>query len=184
MDADFLSSDDKGYPLNGTDQHVTPCNDDSFCCGVANTACCDQGRGVWIVNGTTTRVNPNATAADPTSDTTSNSTSNTTVPGTASNSTNPAPESSAISGGAIAGIVIGVLAGVLAIALVIWLLARRRYRRQLNSPHETEPQPQASPLPEKSYRQQEKDSITPTAEMPGSEQRQELPGSGGFRELS
>ena len=83
----------------------------------------------------------------------------------------------------MAGIVIGVLAGVIAITLVIWLLAKRRHRRQLDSPDETKSQPQASPLPEKSYGQQEMVGTTPTAEMPGSEQRQELPGSNGFREL-
>lgn len=43
-----------------SDERVTACENGSFCCGMGpnSSKCCNQGKGVWVVNGITTDKNP------------------------------------------------------------------------------------------------------------------------------
>lgn len=45
----------------GNDSLITPCSDNSYCCGWMNTTCCQQGQGVFISNGQVVATSPAAT---------------------------------------------------------------------------------------------------------------------------
>ena len=50
--------------LKDTDTVVTQCSDGSYCCGNNATSCCSNRQGVWVLNGTTTHVNPYAASTN------------------------------------------------------------------------------------------------------------------------
>ncbi|KAL8960335.1 MAG: hypothetical protein Q9193_002947 [Seirophora villosa] len=137
--ADEHYPDEDGDQMRDTDMVVTTCPDNSFCCGEQNTSCCDQGDGVWIRDGLPTRINPNATQADPEPDP---ATATTTAPVSdeAITTTTPAapevtpspPQSTGLKGGAIAGIVIGSFLGVAILGLAFWYFGRRKRRLATN----------------------------------------------------
>jgi hypothetical protein len=56
----------EGEPHSGTDVKITECDNGSLCCGDPETAgkpCCQQGRGVWLVEGKVYASNPSSTSA-------------------------------------------------------------------------------------------------------------------------
>lgn len=129
--ADDALPDTNGKPRADGDTLVTLCSDQSYCCGLNNTACCEKGDGVWIRDGSPTNINPNSTDAG--SSETNNSTQATT--GAATNTTDSSPglvspqsttRESGLSGGAIAGIVIGAILLILIFGLAYLLTARRK----------------------------------------------------------
>ncbi|KAI4114507.1 MAG: hypothetical protein LQ345_004724 [Seirophora villosa] len=137
--ADEHCPDEDGDQMRDTDMVVTPCPDNSYCCGEQNTTCCDQGDGVWIRDGSPTRINPDATQAGPEPDP---ATATTTAPVSdeAITTTTPAapevtqspPQSTGLKGGAIAGIVIGSILGVAMLGLAFWYFGRRKSRHAKN----------------------------------------------------
>ena len=110
---------------------LTTCDDGSLCCGIGSngSTCCTEGKGVWMVNGKETTLNPNATASASASalpaSTSSTSTSTTSAPSIATESSKSSPSKNHT--GAIAG---GVVGGVVGLALVAgamyWLFRPRR----------------------------------------------------------
>ncbi|KAL8994992.1 MAG: hypothetical protein Q9169_005191 [Polycauliona sp. 2 TL-2023] len=107
--------------MRDSDQIITPCADESYCCGANNNTCCDRGDGIWIRDGRPTTVNPNA-AVPPTSSAIS---SDSTIPATQGFIPSP-PEPQGLTGAAIAGIVIGCLLGLGILGLAFWYFARRK----------------------------------------------------------
>lgn len=103
---------------------LTVCDDGSLCCGIQTngSTCCIEGKGVWMVEGKETSVNPNATVA----------TSTTALPASTSSAASPPQPSSQQSNvGAIAG---GVVGGVLGLAVIggaiYWLFHPRKLRNE------------------------------------------------------
>ncbi|KAL9033259.1 MAG: hypothetical protein Q9180_006040 [Flavoplaca navasiana] len=131
------STDTHSTPGTGrqmdNDEKITPCSDGSYCCGdgAVGYTCCNDGRGVFLKDGTTQATNPSSTIA-------SSSSSPTTAGVFASSTTDadstltPAtsPPSPNVDGAAIAGIVIGGLAGILLLFLVFWFLLLKRRKGQ------------------------------------------------------
>lgn len=118
-----------GVKQQGKDTEITQCDNGSYCCGSndISKSCCSIDNGVWLVNGTTTRVNPNPSASR--SSSSSAPTSSTT--GSAASSASPARSQAATkektTTGAIAGGVVGGVLGLAAIAGAgLWLFFRRR----------------------------------------------------------
>ncbi|KAL8926539.1 MAG: hypothetical protein Q9208_002866 [Pyrenodesmia sp. 3 TL-2023] len=126
------------------DEQVTPCTDGSYCCGDGSLGfdCCNEGRGVFVRDGTTQNANPSSTSA---SSTPSSSTdgSTTTPPTSASVSADQrtaapslaptltptaatTPEGSKVDAGAVAGGVVGGLAGLVFIVVGAWYLLFKR----------------------------------------------------------
>lgn len=53
----------QGDPYSGTDVKITECDNGSLCCGEPETAgkpCCQQGKGVWLVQGKVYNSNPSS----------------------------------------------------------------------------------------------------------------------------
>ena len=105
---------------------VTQCDDGSFCCGIGNngSTCCSQGKGVWMVDGKETSVNPNKTssAAASSSVTPATSAASASVPSKYGTATHHSRA------GAIAGGVVGGAVALLLLAgLVYWVMRRRRH---------------------------------------------------------
>ena len=174
------------------DEHITVCPDNSYCCGINSTACCDQRKGVWIDNnGTVTAINPNATEPAPANNTSSDSS------GTTSLVPPPSPSplaSGGLGGGALAGIVIGAIAAVAIMAAAGWFVRSRKRRttkdRELDESTSTldatsESTAGAGPLPEKDsgVPRSELDARALPAEMSASTMPHELPGSRVQQEL-
>ena len=172
--------------MRDNDEHVTPCPDKSYCCGIVNTDCCKQGKGVFIdKNGLVTTVNPNSTESSSANTTSSDSKNTTSI-------ITPPPAPSGIGGGAIAGIVIGVVAGLAVIVAAVGYFARRKRTRTKDgktydsTPAPDETKTETGPLPQKHSEQF-------TTELDGTAQLHELsvppnvphelPGSGGYREM-
>ncbi|KAL8830176.1 MAG: hypothetical protein Q9170_005862 [Blastenia crenularia] len=128
---------------------LTQCDDGSYCCGLDQTACCDDGQGVTInhsngqiaISGQITKSVAAATSAPSSSatDSTSNTRASTTISsaaagGVATSPTLPSPTAtssdSSLSGGAKAGIAIGAVAGVALVGGLLYLLFRERRKRR------------------------------------------------------
>ncbi|KAL9043689.1 MAG: hypothetical protein Q9214_003133 [Letrouitia sp. 1 TL-2023] len=136
---------DTGIDENGSDRHegdtmVLPCDDGSYCCNHNATDCCDQKKGVWILNGTTTDVNPatiqtsTSSFSTPIFSTSSSSSAGnppTLLPQTSSGETSKPVPSSSPSSGAYAGIGVGAFA-LLVIALGLAIFFTRKRKRQRN----------------------------------------------------
>ena len=128
---EWTGRDQWGSSVKGNNVEVTKCDNGSFCCGVGTngSACCAQKRGVWMVDGKETNVNPTITS------------SATTSP--SATSAAPATETSqsvAVSrhsnAGAIAGGVVGgVVALILLLGLLYWI-KRRRHSGFTSKPQE------------------------------------------------
>lgn len=119
---------------------VLPCDDGSYCCNHNATSCCDQKKGVWILNGTTTDVNPAtiqtstssfSTPSFPTSSSSPSEDPATLLPQTSSGETSKPAPSSSLGSGAYAGIGVGASA-LLVIVLGLAILFIRKRRRQRN----------------------------------------------------
>ncbi|KAL8784137.1 MAG: hypothetical protein Q9195_009161 [Heterodermia aff. obscurata] len=122
-----------GFSVAGIDVELTACDDGSLCCGIGTngSTCCTEGKGVWIVNGKETTVNPNKTAsasasAIPASTSATSTTSATPGPSIATESSEASISSKshtgAIAGGVIGGVVgLGLIAGAM-----YWLFRPRR----------------------------------------------------------
>lgn len=118
---------------------VLPCDDGSYCCNHNATNCCDQKKGVWILNGTTTNVNPAtvqtststfSTPGFPTSSSGTPKSSPTLLPQTSSGETSKPVPSSSLSSGAYAGIGIGAFALlVIVLGSVIFFIRKRKRQR-------------------------------------------------------
>ncbi|KAL8822850.1 MAG: hypothetical protein Q9191_006420 [Dirinaria sp. TL-2023a] len=137
---------------SGTDQPVKKCPDESYCCNGDNTnatQCCEQGNGLWIVDGQVTNKNPNATTSSTTTSSSSSAHPTVTIlnsPAEQNTTSAAAPSSQNNSSGggesnagAIAG---GVVGGVVALGIIIGgvlLLLRRRRRRRRSSEAQTPP---------------------------------------------
>ena len=90
------------------------------------STCCDEGRGVFVRDGTTQAANPTSTSASSSSTalavtTSVSSGSSTSVPNPASS-----PQKSGTNTGAIAGGVVGGVVGLAVILVAVWLVLRRR----------------------------------------------------------
>ena len=128
--------------MAGADVTVTPCGDGSYCCGNGTLAekCCNDKKGVFVVDGGNPDVNPSSTskAASSTSavskstSSSSSSSSSKISPALISSPTNtiiasPSTTSSSSNhAGAIAGGVVGGLAIIALLIFGILLLRRRR----------------------------------------------------------
>ncbi|KAL8875995.1 MAG: hypothetical protein Q9198_005732, partial [Flavoplaca austrocitrina] len=127
-------TDENGLPMKDNDEIITPCADQSYCCGSNNNECCDQGQGVWVKDGLPTRTNPNSTESTQTEVAISGVPNQNTTP--VSPGPTPSPtESHGLTGGAIAGIVIGCLLGLMTLGLAFWCFARRKRRRTVEGRH-------------------------------------------------
>jgi len=136
-DQTWQSPEDVKLCVNGTrqgaeDVPITVCNDGSYCCGntAASESCCQNGLGVWIVNGEETSSNPNGSASSNSAIHTATSSilSSTALASDAASSSpsaiNPEPKTNA---GAIAGGVVGGVASLAAISgACLYLLFKRR----------------------------------------------------------
>lgn len=137
--------------LSGADATVTPCDDGSYCCGNGTLAekCCNDKKGVFVIDGITTDVNPLSTSKTSSStgstlSSSSNSASSTSTsivsPALASSPTSTVSASSSAKStspnhtGPIVGGVIGGIAVVALLILAALLLQRRRMRRQSLEP--------------------------------------------------
>lgn len=132
------------------DVTVTPCDDGSYCCGNGTLAenCCNDKKGVFVIDGITTDVNPSSTSKSASS-TSSASTSSSASPSTSASPTSPSNFSPALASsptntvstsnstkssssnhtGAIVG---GVIGGIAVVGLLIFaalFLQRRRLQR-------------------------------------------------------
>lgn len=117
------------------DEQVTPCSDRSYCCGDLSlgSSCCNQGRGVFLKDGTTQAARPTSTPASSPSSQPPSASPTTTgfltgATTAAASSTTPvtSPPRSNVNGGAIAGIVVGALAGIVLLLVAVWFLCFRR----------------------------------------------------------
>ena len=120
--------------MKDNDEIITPCADQSYCCGSNNNECCDQGQGVWIKDGLPTRINPNSTESTQTEGPVSEPPNQDTTPVSPGSTSSPT-ESQGLTEGAIAGIVIGCLLGLTILALAFWCFARRKRRRTVDGGH-------------------------------------------------
>ncbi|KAI4290367.1 MAG: hypothetical protein L6R35_000356 [Caloplaca aegaea] len=127
------------------DEQVTPCANGSYCCGDGSlgSSCCEEGRGVFVRDGTTQNDNPTAAPTMSTTSSTPSATPNTLPADVSADATaNPAPgptwssQDSSVNIGAIAGGVVGGLAGLLIIVAAVWFFVRRR---KINEGAETDP---------------------------------------------
>ncbi|KAL8923492.1 MAG: hypothetical protein Q9172_003099 [Xanthocarpia lactea] len=154
------SLDTNGSPGIGgrqadNDEPVTPCVDGSYCCGDGSlgSECCNNGRGVFLRDGTTQKDNPASTSSgrpssSPISTTlpTRAATSAATTAGlvasstpTVSSASLTAPESKP-SVGAIVGGVIGGLAGLVLVLAALWFLIFRKRKSIAVDPHKAHQQ--------------------------------------------
>ncbi|KAI4097973.1 MAG: hypothetical protein LQ339_006634 [Xanthoria mediterranea] len=117
------------------DEQVTPCSDGSYCCGDLSLgySCCNQGRGVFIKDGTTQATRPTSTPASspssqspPASTTTTGFLAGATTEAASSTTPVISPPRSNVNGGAIAGIVVGALEGIVLLLVAVWFLCFRR----------------------------------------------------------
>ncbi|KAL8868120.1 MAG: hypothetical protein Q9174_005203 [Haloplaca sp. 1 TL-2023] len=141
------------------DQQVTPCSDGSYCCGDGSLGsdCCNEGRGVFIRDGTTQRENPSATATNGASSATASASmptdpsSDAQSSGAVPASTSP-PATSSESGpnvGAIVGGVIGGLAGLLLVLAALWFFVfRKRRSKDVPSSQSSPPEYYSSEKPQ------------------------------------
>ena len=128
---------------------ITVCDDGSYCCGDNGYApkanpngpvCCSAGKGVWIVDGKTTFMNPNNSTLNPSSlssiSTSSQSTSLLADPTSAMTTTNPQQNnpSNASKTGAISGGVVGGIAGLAVVVLAVWYFMMKRNRKHALPP--------------------------------------------------
>jgi len=107
--------------VKGNNVDVTVCDDGSFCCGVGTngSTCCFEARGVWMVDGKETKLNPHTTSsiAPSLSAPSAAPAAQTSKPVTATHHSNA---------GAIAGGVVGgVVALLLLLGLLYWMMRRR-----------------------------------------------------------
>ena len=118
--------------MNANDETVTQCSDGSWCCGTSSntTDCCNQGKGVWIVDGEATTLRPSASSDAPSSSLSVTATASTT------SGANPPSKTSSTSPAAIIAIVTAAVIGtfVMVMGVVCCLMGRGRGRRyQLRS---------------------------------------------------
>lgn len=133
VDIEWTGLDPWGNSVKGINVAVTQCDDGSFCCGIGTngSTCCAQKRGVWMVDGKETNMNPNTTSAATSSPSSTSSPSPTSSP--ASTSAAPAAETSqsvAVShhsnaGTIVGGVMGGVVALILLLGLLYWIMRRR-----------------------------------------------------------
>ena len=115
------------------DEKVTPCSDGSYCCGdgAVGYTCCNDGRGVFLKDGTTQATNPSSTiASSSSSPTTAGVSASPTADADSSLTPATSPPSPNVDGGAIAGIVIGGLAGIVLLLVAFWFLLLKRRKGQ------------------------------------------------------
>jgi hypothetical protein len=134
--------------LNGTggslagDTVITPCDDGSWCYsyGLSALECCENGNGLFIVNGTETTHNP-STASSPSISTTTITTTTviTPPPSPSASSTSIMSPPSGLSLGAKIGLGVGIGVGGIAVLVIIGVYVWARH-------HTTGP---AAPRPER-----------------------------------
>ncbi|KAI4222344.1 MAG: hypothetical protein LQ349_007648 [Xanthoria aureola] len=136
------------------DEQVTPCSDGSYCCGDLSlgSSCCNQGRGVFLKDGTTQAARPTSTpASSPSSQspsaspTTTGFLTGTTTKAASSTTLVTSPPRSSINGGAIAGIVVGALAGILLLLVAVWFLCFRRRKANNAARNDMAQRPEQTP---------------------------------------
>jgi hypothetical protein len=132
--------------VNGTgvtDVSITSCGDGSWCDGVgqASTDCCIAGDGLFVVNGTETTQNPNATTTHSSSTMLSTTPVRSTSTPTASPSSSPSATAipshskSGLSSGAKIGLGVGLGVGVGAILAIIGVYLLARHSRRSRDAH-------------------------------------------------
>lgn len=106
--------------------YVTPCRDNvTYCAGATNWDCCENGDGVYLVNGVQTSKSPSPTLPTQTSNSAAAASS------TQQSSTESQNKSSGLSTGAKVGIAVPVaLVGIFAIAAAAWCMRRRSKKRE------------------------------------------------------
>lgn len=185
-------ADEAGASMDANDEHVTQCSDvsfliemtrekcllmfqkGSFCCGIeaGAKACCANNEGVWIVNGTTTNVNPSSATTSGATITKSiivNPTSQAPVTATGTGSPSGSNHTGAIVGG-----VVGGLAVLFIIAAAAWFSRRwRAARRDISSGPSTEKSFPAQEMPVK-----EGNGVVSLVEAPNDSQLHEMDSSG------
>lgn len=148
--------------MDANDEHVTQCSDvsfliemtrekcslmfqkGSFCCGIeaGAKACCANNEGVWIVNGTTTNVNPSSattSGATITKSITITPTSQAPLKATGTGSPGGSNHTGAVVGGVVGGAAVLVI-----IAAAAWFSRRWRAARRVSysGPSTEKPFPQ------------------------------------------
>jgi hypothetical protein len=129
-----------GKPANASEQYVQQCGDGSWCCETSKhlnstqqakvNACCDQGKGMFVVNGKVTSVNPSGTSSiSGASATAKASPSSTRASATPATSSSAAPTPHNNNAGAIAGGVIGGIAVSVTIVVAVFFFFRRRSKK-------------------------------------------------------
>ncbi|KAG6986709.1 hypothetical protein G7Y79_00073g098080 [Physcia stellaris] len=127
---DYDGLDPFGNSVVNNNVALTVCDDGSLCCGTKTngSTCCIEGKGVWMVDGKETTVNPNATVSTSTSALPA-STSSASTAANAAESTSSTPKSSSHKSntGAIAGGVVGGVVGLAVIGgAIYWLFHPRQ----------------------------------------------------------
>jgi hypothetical protein len=123
--------------VNGTgvtDVAITPCDDGSWCDGVGQGSvdCCKTGEGLFVVNGTETTQNPNATTIS-SSSTLPTTAATPTISSSSSPSATAIPTTSGsggLSSGAKIGLGVGVGVGAVLVIIGVYLLALHSRRRR------------------------------------------------------
>ncbi|KAL0945031.1 uncharacterized protein CTRU02_202918 [Colletotrichum truncatum] len=114
--------------MSENDVQVTECTNGSFCCGADKDAqtCCNEGRGLWIVNGQVTNSTASASPSTPPTTSPASSSSPSTMP---TSSSTPEATTSNDTAKTIGGAVGGTLGGIAVLSLVAFYLYRRRRTR-------------------------------------------------------
>lgn len=142
-----------GEPYSGTDVKIKVCDNGSLCCGDSETArpCCQQGKGVWLVEGKVYSSNPSSVSSSTssTSSTLSVTASYTTtatpiVPPTSNPTATPSnqPSNHASASRDYTGVIAGsAVGGIVVLAVLIcflwWLtFMKKKGRSQPTAPAE------------------------------------------------
>lgn len=176
--------DENGYEMSSGDQMVTPCADGSCCCGQNATDCCNSNKGVWIVNGTTTNIDPasatysSATKSSSISSSSSSTTSTATItnaPDTTATPTSPTSTPKDHTG-VIAGGVIGGLAVLALAAGAAYYILKQKRRGSTDMPESSAKYSELAPNGDKSPALASGSSGVEAMEMDGMTQRMEMEG--------
>ena len=157
--------------MSASDEMVTPCPDGSYCCGQNATDCCNDKKGVWIVNGTTTNVNPASATKTSSSSTTQTPTITGEPASPGTTATSSQNDTGAIVGGVVGGLAVLVLA-----AGAAYYFFRRKSRRQDAVPESTAKYSELAPDANKSPTFVSEVSGAEVIEMDGTNRRTEMDG--------
>lgn len=141
----MIGPDNHGNDVDKAEHNyrITPCKDGSYCCGVGLLAdqCCTDKKGVFVINGLPTDVNPSANSSSQSSTSLASLTASTITIVSSSSASSPAStgaasansKSSNHTGAIVGGVIGGVAVVVLAVGFFLFL-GQRKICRQQNEP--------------------------------------------------